>query len=536
MKYLRAFYPYVPYAFLALLVIGPLLIPGFVLTMDMVMTPVLRMPNHVDNTWVFYAVLHLLNLVLPADLLQKIMLLGIFWGSGVGAHRLLQVLRPADQPYWRWAQYAAGTFYMVNPFVYDRFMSGQYGVLLGYALLPWFARSLYGFVYKPHWMSALRLSGWLVAISNVSIHSVGLALLMMVVAVGMYARDKKQIGYAAAALGVFVVLSSYWLVPTVLGQGRIAESLPTFTSSERQAFATVDAVGTGPLGAVLGMQGFWQETRGLYTQPIEANAVWGFVQLLFFALVAAGIAAAWRAQRQLAMYGVVVGVVSVCLAVGLGSGWLAAHVPFFAGYREPQKFVALLALVYVYFVAWGAASALGFVAWRVRWGDRIALIVLLLLPLSYTPTMLWGMNGQIRTANYPADWSIDNQLLQRQPGSGKVLVLPWHLYMRYGFTHGRIIASPAKGFFDREVVVSDDPEIAGVVPQVHDATREAVQQTILPSGTSGQQIAPQLGELGIGYVLLFKDLDYGDYAYLDKQAGLKLLQDSQTIRLYGIVK
>jgi hypothetical protein len=231
---------------------------------------------------------------------------------------------------------------MINPFVYDRFMSGQYGVLLGYAFLPWFARSLYGFVRKPDWASALRLSGWLVALSIVSIHSVGLAVLLMVVVV-MYVRGKRQLGYVLAALGIFVMLSSYWLVPTMLGQGRIAESLPTFTSSERQAFATVDAVGTGPLGAVLGMQGFWQETRGLYVQPIEANAVWGFVQLFFFALVVAGIVAAWRAQRQLAICGIVVGIVSASQAVGLGSDWLASHVPFFAGYREPQKFVALLA-------------------------------------------------------------------------------------------------------------------------------------------------------------------------------------------------
>jgi hypothetical protein len=211
-------------------------------------------------------------------------------------------------------------------------------------------------------------------------------------------------------------------------------------------------------------------------------------------------------------------------------------VPFFAGYREPQKFVALLALVYVYFVVWGAVWVLGAAARWGPWGARIMLILLVLLPLSYTPTMLLGMNGQIHTTIYPADWSTANQLLQRQPGTDKVLVLPWHLYMKYGFTSGKIIGSPAKSFFEREVVSSDDPEIAGVAPQVHDATREVVQQTILPAGASGQQIAPQLGELGIGYVLLFKDLDYGDYAYLDKQAGLRGLQDSQTLRLYRIVK
>ena len=134
---------YIPYLLLGLGVMGPLLLPGFVLTMDMVFAPVMRMPNHVDNTWLFYASLHVLNRFLPADFIQKCMLLSILVASGIGAHRLLWQLRPDGEKFPRNAIYVGAALYMINPFVYDRFMAGQYGVLLGYCLLPWFARSLW---------------------------------------------------------------------------------------------------------------------------------------------------------------------------------------------------------------------------------------------------------------------------------------------------------------------------------------------------------------------------------------------------------
>src|SRR6476659_7363991 len=138
MKHVRSLLPYVPYLVLSLLVLGPLLLPGFVLTMDMVFTPVLRMPDHVDNTWLFYVLLHVLNFVLPADVIEKTMLLAALMLSGIGAHRILRLLRPSGEKYVTLAIYIASAFYIINPFVYDRLMSGQYGVVLGYSLLPWF--------------------------------------------------------------------------------------------------------------------------------------------------------------------------------------------------------------------------------------------------------------------------------------------------------------------------------------------------------------------------------------------------------------
>lgn len=534
MKYLRNVWPYVPYLALSLVVLGPLLLPGYVLTMDMVFTPELRLPDHVDNTWLMYALLHTLDIVLPADLVQKMILLSCLLLSGVGMHRMLLAVEPQGQPLWHWAAYVGGSLYMVNPFVYDRLMAGQWGVWLGYALLPWFAARLLKLVRSPGRGNALRLCAWLVAMSIVSVHSVGYAVVLMIVAAAAHARDRQRLRqllpYGCLVVGLYVLASLYWLVPALLGRGRIADSLATFAPAGQQAFTTVDAISTGQVGALLGMLGFWQETRGLYAQPIESYLLWGLVYLALLALIALGAWQAWRRQRGLALCAGAVGSAGLVLALG-GGNWLAHYVPFFAGYREPQKFVALLILVYGYFVTWGTAWLM---SRGPAWRQKAILVALILLPLAYTPTLLWGAAGQLHTTDYPADWFKVRQLLNRD--KGKVLILPWHLYMSYSFSHERIIASPARGFFGANAAVSDDPELPGVAPQTRDPVREAVQGDVLSAATRGEPVEAKLRQLGIGSVLLSKDLEWQAQESIATGAGAQLVYDGPTLRLYKLTK
>jgi hypothetical protein len=153
--------------------------------------------------------------------------------------------------------------------------------------------------------------------------------------------------------------------------------------------------------------------------------------------------------------------------------------------------------------------------------------------LAFTSPMLWGFYGQLSAVRYPDDWFAMNRLLNQQPGNDRVLFLPWHLYMGFNFS-GRIIANPAGDFFDRSVVMSDDPELSGVAPQTRNDTREQVQHVLLPAGAKGEAISSRLRAQGIGYILLAKELDWQDYAWLDRQPGIKLVRDSANLRLYRL--
>src|SRR5262249_43939137 len=119
---------------------------------------------------------------------------------------------------------------------YERFMDGQFAVLLGYALLPFFARSLLNFYFgeAEHTLTGvLKLAGWLVAMAAVSIHSIGYALILGLAATTMFLWRNRQHWskirntFKFAAMGALfaLLLSSYWIVPAVTGHAPRRASL-----------------------------------------------------------------------------------------------------------------------------------------------------------------------------------------------------------------------------------------------------------------------------------------------------------------------
>src|SRR5580704_1484932 len=119
---------------LGLLALGPGLQRGFLLSYDMVFVPRepfsaalpgLAPPRAVPSDLVVAAA----SRVLPADIVQKLILLAIFVLACSGAAALLD-----REPLL--ARLAAGVFYAWNPYVGERLIIGQWALLLGYAGLP----------------------------------------------------------------------------------------------------------------------------------------------------------------------------------------------------------------------------------------------------------------------------------------------------------------------------------------------------------------------------------------------------------------
>jgi len=535
-RMLQQLLPYLPYLGLTILILGPLLAPGFVLTMDLVFAPHIPWPGFVDNTFVLYATLHVLNNIVPADVLEKSLLVAALLFSGIGAHRLMKQL--LAQPALG-ACYAAGVFYMINPFVYTRFMSGQFAVLLGYALVPWCVGSLLRLLRWLDWRHMLRTSAWVVAIGIASIHVYG----MLVVVIGLllairvwqnrrnHAYLRKAGKWLLAAAVVVCIASSYWLVPALLGKGTIAASVQGFDAAERSAYATVDTNGNSRVLAVLGLQGFWADTSGLYVLPVDAVNAWRLWQLTIWLLLIFGAVVAWRRQRSMAIYFGGLGFVAVVLSLGLINDWLAQWLPFFAGFREPQKFVVLLAFADSYFLGMAVADLMGRLR-RWRWLCGVPAIITCLVVGLYTPTMFWGLYGQLTPRQYPADWFAVNRMLEADPSSGKILFLPWHLYMDFRFA-GRIIASPAQKFFDRPTLVSNDPEFDNAKPQLYDPAKVRIGQ-LLTLAAHGTAIAGQLRTLHVRYILLAKEVDWFSYGYLNRQPGIHLATETSNLKVYKI--
>ncbi|HSE61706.1 MAG TPA: hypothetical protein VLA88_05425 [Candidatus Saccharimonadales bacterium] len=516
------------YIVLALCVLGPMLGAGYIFTLDMAPAPPFP------------------------DWLQKMGLIAILVASGIGAERFVTALKPekATTAAWQWAACFAGILYTINPFVYSRFMAGQYRVLLGYALLPFFAAAFVTLMREPGWRKALLASIWLVAISIVSIHTVGLAVLVaLVFGVLWFWRHRantvwrKKAGWSVVMLGGAMLLAnSYWLLPALLGHGSTAEAVAGFGSADLAAFAT-NADGFGWLGNVLALQGFWADTKSLYIVPMDVYSWWWAPWLGLWLLVLFGVYKSWKVQRGLAIALVALIFIAALLAIGTAgtlakpiNEFLIHYIPFFAGYREPQKFVALIALAYAYFGAVAVAALAQWAQGHAHNQKRAPFVVLpvFALPFLAAPLMLWGFNGQLQPGLYPAEWYSVNDYLQRVDPQAKVLFLPWHMYMRFDFA-GRVIANPADRFFANPIIISSDPEMAGAKSYTSNSDQQALQSSILPAALAGDKnVAKNLRMLNIRYVIVAKELDYKRYGFLGTQPGFSLVQETASVTVYKV--
>lgn len=530
--------PLLVYSLVACLILAPLLRPGFILTLDMVFTPQLRMPAEVSSSWLFHAMLHVLDNILPADLIQKVLLFAILVLAGLGVHRLVEYLKLGKGV----AVYYAGLLYIVNPYSYERFMAGQYAVLFGYALLPWFMRSVLKLAEKPSWRPALAVAGWALVISIVSIHTV---LPAAVVALSVFAwrlarlRDKRAdqvrlMKFVAGMAGVCVVASSYWLVPLISGSNQQAEFISSFSAQDRQAFATGGGTAIEQILNMLRLQGFWPERYGLFILPQDVLPLWlwSLALLVVLALAAIGGFVLWRrGNRGLLAVLAAMLVFGVVLGAGIGSEWLA-RLPFLAGYREPHKLAMLVALAYVVLGSVGLSTLLRRAEQRKQEVLSGVLPPLALaLPFVLVPCFLWAGKGQLQAADYPTSWYAVNDQLNKSGDNARSLFLPWHLYMHTSFA-GRIIANPAPKFFDTPMVVSGDPEFGGAAYAQPTVATRRIEAALKDTKANSKSFTATLSSLGIQYVVLSKESDYQKYDFLDRQPGLQKVADYREMSLY----
>lgn len=563
----RKRWPWLVYGLLALAVVAPLLRPGYVLTLDMVFTPKLAAPTMMSNNYLWQWLLHLVNLAIPSQIIEKLTMLAILAGSGVGMHRLVESIKyKAERPTklatldFSLGTYFGGLFYVANPWTYERWMAGHYLLLAGYAVLPWFYRSLvelleYGgtsikykvasrkfgdrgklsfilstFYFLPQPVALIVECGLLFClIAILSLHMAVLAGLLGAITVVVYLVRRprtEQVKLAKYLIGLVagsLVLSSYWLVGLLAGTSTAAKQIASFSARDLQAFTTA----TGRFGLivnVLGGYGFWLERYQRYVRPnqLTVNFVIGFVAIGI--LVALGLRRLWGDQKRLTVSLVLTRAVSLVFAAGIHAPLtgglvklLLLHVPGLRGFREPEKFGALVVFTYAILAAAGVDALM--LAWRRRYGVRLVTGLLLLVPFIYMPTMLWGFNNQLRPVEYPASWTSFNDSLS--PGSYRVLFLPWHEYMSFDF-EPRIIASPAPSFFyNARVLSGDNAEFGDVVRDLPNPTSDAVESAL--ENHSDGQLAAKLAKLNVKYVLLANGYDVRQYQFLTSDSGLTLV-------------
>jgi len=528
------------FSVVSLVVWLPLLGPGFVLNVDLVFTPHVTLPSMTSPSYAWWLALKALNLLLPMFIIEKSILFAITFLSGFGMYYWLQTVFASVKVGFEPKQsafYLAGLLYAVNPFCYSRFMAGQYLVLLGYALLPFFARSFFGACTMPRSRQAAYAAGaWLALIGVVSLHILGMALLLAVafmLAICTPAQRRSVLLLAAKVFGTFLVLSLLWIIPALLGHSTAATTASGFGVGDVNAFTTAGHGVFGQLLNVLCMHGFWADSKNLYIAPQDVYSWWWVPCIAVLIVSVTGLIVGARKCR-LAVYLTVLG----CAAIVLSAGWLTRPMmvilPWFGGYREPQKFTALLMFVYCF----GFVIGTGWLMERFENASADTRTSLALWFAAITvltaPLMPWAFHRQLHTSYYPSDWAKVNSYFATQKEKPRVLFLPWHLYMPYSFT-SHAIANPAPKFFANTVIIaSNDPEIGAATGYEQTAVQRQLD-TAFKEGSS-DAVRAAIAQYNVQYIIVAKEYDFNRYKSLLGAPQYKLVQNYKTIEVFKVKK
>jgi len=483
----------------AVLACGPVLFArGYVLIGDMTFVPEqpwkdawLGLDGSAPRAVPADAFVSVVTQVLPGDLLQKAILLGTLVLAGLGMVRLVRALGVTGTA----APLAAAVLYLWNPYLHERMGIGHWGLLLGYAALPWIAVAA-GAVRRGDPAALARLA---LAVAPAAFGSpTGGLLAGMVVLATVVAPGAAALRRTAAALAVVVVLDLPWLVPGLVG----AETGSDPTGVD--AFAARSDTPLGLWGSLLTLGGIWK--RNIVAPERDT---WLLVLLALAVSIASLVAllrhrAAVEDTRRLLGLGLVGLLLAGLPATGIGSDLIAnlvEHVPGAGVLRDSQKWAALLALGICAGFALLVAAASRAVQDR-GLSPAVFQVVLVALPVVLLPSLAWGLAGKLEPVRYPSEWSAVREILDAQPADERrTVVLPFSTYQGFAWNDGRAALDPAIRFFPGQLVTSDELALSEDVSVAGDSSAAA---RIGDAVRRGELLGPVLVDLGVRYVLVEK--------------------------------
>ncbi|MDP9862684.1 MULTISPECIES: hypothetical protein [Streptosporangium] len=503
---------------LGLLALGPALGPGYVLRYDMVFVPDpplvppgAAFPRAVPSD----LVVALLSHVVPAQAVQKAILIGIFVLAASGAAALVPSRRLGPR-------LAAAAFYAWNAYLAQRLLLGQWALLLGVAGLPWAVR-------------AVTLGGRLRLAAALLPAAVGGFQAMLVSALAVLATAAaapapalparaRRVAEAALMLGC---LSLPWLVPALLSR---AVTDPAGV----QAFAARADGPLGTAGSLLTLGGIWNANAAVPGQgswwsalvrlALAAVALWGFARLrvpqpsLYRAGVAEGRpgrggAAAppdgagaegppyrgGRGQAPPYRAGLAVAAaagLAVALAGACAPGPLKGLIAWWPGFgplRDGQLYLAPFVLL----------QAVGLAGAVARWGSRAVAAVAVAVPVLVLPTFALGAFGRLAAVDYPDEWRRVQAIVNADPAPGALLSLPWGAHRAFAWNGHRVVLDPATKMFRRRVLWNDALLVGlpggGRLRVAAEDPAVTAAETALRTGPGERAAA--LAALGVRYVL-----------------------------------
>ena len=443
--------PYLFLAILTLLILGPLLAPGHIFLLDMIWPEHFQLSDYtttgIPSHYPLLLIFATLNAFVPAAVIQKLLLFCILWGASVFMYKLAKNFMP------RTHALLAGTLYILNPFVAERLLAGQWLVLAGYAWLPVLFLAIHYGIHSNTKKSWLTTSAVYILYPILSIHwwYIGTFLATLYILTGFRRKPSRTtLVYGCTYLIVFAALHTYWILNVVSNDGQLAN----FGGDDFLAFATNSDSRFGLLINVLSLYGFWSDDFFL---PKNSSTLWPFYGLLMMTLAMIGMHLATKKHttiRPLARALLITTPIATLVSLGYGSNVtstlidiLRAAVPGFSGLRETAKVIGVLAFIVALFPPY-ALSRLPEKSYR-----KPVLVGFATLLILVMHGQLWGVSGQTKAHNYPFSWHKAQAILDKENATN-ILTLPWQGYLNLNFADNHFVANPSRVFFRQNIVQS----------------------------------------------------------------------------------
>lgn len=500
---------------LGILAVGPGLRRGYLLSYDMVFVPRMPLsaalpglapPRAVPSDLVAAVA----SRVLPADIVQKLLLLAVFVLGCGGVAALLD-----REPLL--ARLAGGAFYVWNPYVGERLIIGHWTLLLGYAGLPWVLRALLT-PGRPPWRWALWLCVALLPAVASGFESMVITGLVLVPVLA-FARDlrKTVTGLAALVAGCLP-----WLIPSLLHAVYV-------DPASVAAFAARADTPFGSAGSLVMLGGIWNARTVPKAYGGAWSAIWLILVLAALARYLASYLAGVRRQRDRQPgqqpageraagrwpglgVAAIAGLLIACAGITAPGRdllrWLIGGWPGVAVVRDGQQFVAPLALAEACGFGIAAAWAMHPGAFWVKAGQGarsggpgVAGAMLgtfaVLAPVALLPGLIWGAAGRLRPAQYPASWLAAAATINQDPVRGAVLLLPWATYRTPSWNHGETVQDPWPLLLSRQVIWNDGGQVGDVALTPDDPPAARLDPAVDGGGT----LTAELLASGVRFVL-----------------------------------
>jgi len=538
---------YIIFFVLSLIILNKLLLPGYVLTLDMVW------PEHFDiykffgwreTIWngqsessmydlPFHLFCLFLSYFMPSWVIQKLLLILVLFLSGVGAYKLCPTNNKLGKLY-------AGIIYMINPFVYLRFLSGQaIGILFGYALLPFTVKYSIDFFQNSNKKNAIKLAIIFTLIPiSIGLPYLYVSFVLFSLFLLSYIIRTKQKSSIIKSLSLFIVIFillnffwlKTWLKPLLISEEEFG--MYKYTEQDVKFFTTRRAIDFNVVFNTAAMYGFWRSEG--YFLPKSSLPYWYVFFIFILFLTIHGFLNKKRDKFDIPL--IVIAVISLILATGGTHQYFSKiflfsynNFPLFIGFREPQKLVAVLVLIYSYYGGIGLTNIIKSNK-KPRSGKKIILTLFILfvlsIPFIYTYPMVWnGFNDQLNSKFYPEIYQEVDDYLNKDKSEFNVLYFPWHGYMDYSWSLPQRIATPASEIFQK-------PVIEGVGPLTHPNHPIYNYITFLLNNQDNiTNFAELISLINVKYIIIDKTslVSKQPYEFLYNQTNLEIVMDSDLV-------